>query len=132
MITKHSQQGMTLIEVLGALAITVVLLLSLTAMIDASMDDTKEQQAALHQEQVVNAANKYINNTENYAALVGSTSDGSVATITLAQLKTGGFLSDGFSNTNVFNQTPCILVRQSSSGKLDALVATYGGQAIPD
>ena len=130
MITKRSQQGMTVIEVLGALAITAVLLLGLTAMIDASMDEVKGQQTAQHQEQVVNAANKYI--TTNYAALVTSTSDGSVVTITLAQLKTDGFLSNSFSNTNTFNQTPCILVRQSSSGKLDALVATYGGMAIPD
>ena len=127
---KRSQQGMTLIEVLGALGIAAVLLLSLGAMIDSSMDEIKGQQSALYQEQAVNAANKYI--TANYADLVTSTSGGSVAAITLPQLKTGGFLSDGFSNTNVFNQTPCILVRQSSSGKLDALVATYGGQAIPD
>jgi hypothetical protein len=127
---KHLQRGMTVIETLGALAIATVLTLSLTSMIDSSLDDVKGQQTALHQEQVVNAARKYIE--ANYTNLVTDTAGGTVATITIAQLRTGSFLSNSFSNTNAFGQTPCVLVRQPSIGKLDALVATYGGKAIPE
>ena len=131
MSMKHSQQGTTVIEVLGVLAITAILLLSLTSMVDASVNDVKGQQTARHQEQVVNAANKYI--TKNYTELVKDTiAVGTVTAVTLAQLKADGFLPNSFANTNAFNQTPCVLVRKSSSSTVDALVATYGGQAIPE
>ena len=127
---NRTQQGITVIDTLGALAIATMLLLGVSAMIDSSLDDVKGQQTARHQEQVVNAASKYI--SANYADLVASTAGGTTATITIAQLKAGGFLSNSFSSTNAFNQTPCALVRQPASGKLDALIATYGGMAIPD
>ena len=127
---NRTQQGITVIDTLGALAIATMLLLGVSAMIDSSLDDVKGQQTARHQEQVVNAASKYI--SANYADLMASTAGGTTATITIAQLKAGGFLSNSFSSTNAFNQTPCALVRQPTSGKLDTLVATYGGMAIPD
>ena len=127
---NRTQQGMTVIETMGALAIATMLLVGVSMMINSSLDDVKEQQTARHQEQVVNAASKYI--SANYADLVASTAGGTTATITIAQLKAGGFLSNSFSSTNAFNQTPCALVRQPTSGKLDTLVATYGGMAIPD
>jgi hypothetical protein len=127
---KNAQRGISLLETVGALAVGSMMLIGMTAMIDASVDDAKGQQAALHQERMVNAANKYI--TANYTALVTSTAGGTVGTITIAQLKTDGFLSESFSSTNAFNQTLCVLVRQPASGKLDALVATYGGMAIPE
>jgi type II secretory pathway pseudopilin PulG len=127
---KSSQRGMTLIEVLGALAIGILLLFGLTAMIDTSMEDLKGQQTALHQEQVVNAARKYI--ADNYTALLTSTGGGVVVPITVAQLRTSNYLSAGFSITNAYRQTPCVLVRQPAAGKLDALIATYGGQTIGD
>ena len=127
---KNAQRGISLLETLGALAVGAMMLIGLTAMIDTSVDDVKGQQTALHQEQVVNAASKYI--AANYAALVASTAGGTVDTITIAQLKADGFLSNSFSNTNAFRQTPCVLVRQPAAGKLDALVAAYGGMAIPD
>ncbi len=130
MVMKRTQQGMTVVETMGALAIASVLLLGLSTMIDTSLDDVKGQQAGLHQEQVVNAASKYI--SANYADLVTTTAGGTVGTITVAQLKAAGFLANSFSNTNVFHQTPCVLVRQPASGKLDTLVAAYGGMAIPD
>jgi hypothetical protein len=130
MTAKHAQRGITLIEVLGVLAITIVLTLGLNTLIDISLDDVKAQQTGLHQDQAVDAARKYI--TANYNTLVAATSGGATGTITVAQLKTAGFLSSEFSVTNVFGQTPCVLVRQPASGKLDALVATYGGRAIPE
>jgi hypothetical protein len=127
---KNAQRGISLLEALGSLAIGSMMLMSMTAMIDSSLDETKGQRIALHQAQVANAARKYI--SANYTDLVAATAGGTVGTITVAQLKTGGFLSDNFSSTNAFNQTACVLVRQPTSGKLDALVATYGGQAIPE
>jgi hypothetical protein len=130
MTMPRAQLGMTLFEVMGALAIAALVVLGLTAMIDTSLDDVKAQQAALHQEQLSNAASKYIG--ANYAALAAGATDGAVAAITTAQLKTGGFLPDSVAATNAYRQATCVLVRQAAPGKLEALVATYGGVPIPE
>ena len=124
------QHGMTIIETLGALAIASALLLGVSSMIDASLDDAKGQQAALYQAQVTDAARRYI--AANYSTLAAATTGGTTATITLAQLKGGSFLSSSFAAANGYGHAPCVLVRQPLAGKLDALVAGYGGRAIPD
>ncbi|WP_322399626.1 shufflon system plasmid conjugative transfer pilus tip adhesin PilV [Massilia luteola] len=130
MNTMRRQRGMTLVEVLAALAIASALLVGLSRMIGDSIDELKEQQAALQQAQVVTAAGKYI--AANYGDLVAGTGGGAVTAVTVAQLKTAGFLSAGFAVTNPYQQSTCVLVRQPAAGKLDALVAGFGGTAIPD
>ena len=130
LMLMRRQRGMTLVEALVALAIASALLVGLTTMIDDSMEELKEQQAALQQGQVVAAAARYI--AANYSTLVASTGGGVVATVTVAQLQAAGFLSAGFAATNPYQQSACVLVRQSAAGQLDALVAGYGGTAIPD
>ena len=124
------QGGMSLVEALAALAIASALLAGLARMANDSMEELKEQQAALQQAQVVTAAGKYI--AANYADLVTSTNGGVVTAVTVAQLQAAGFLSAGFAATNPYRQSACVLVRQPTAGKLDALVAGYGGTAIPD
>ena len=123
---KRTQQGMTIIEAMGALAIASMLLVGVSTLISASLDDAKGQQSALYQEQVAAAAGKYI--AANRAAL----GTGATATITIAQLKAGGFLSDSFAATNSYRQSTCVLVRPAAAGRLDALVASYGGTPIPE
>lgn len=130
MNTMRRQRGMTLVEVLAALAIASALLVGLSGMIGDSIDELKEQQAALQQTQVVAAASRYV--AANYSDLVAGTGAGAVTAVTVAQLKTAGFLSSGFAVTNPYQQSTCVLVRQPAAGKLDALVAGYGGSAIPD
>ena len=127
---KSTQRGMSLLETMGALAIGSLLLMGLVTMMDSSMEDVKGQQAAVHQAQVVSAARKYI--AANYDTLRTNTAGGATVAITLAQLRTGRFLSNSFPNTNAYLQTPCVLVRQPNPDKLDALIATSGGQAIPE
>jgi type II secretory pathway pseudopilin PulG len=130
MNTMRRQRGMTLVEALAALAIAAALLAGLARMIGDSIEELKEQQAALQQAQVVTAAAKYV--AAHYSDLVASTGGGVVTPVTVAQLKTDGFLSSGFATTNPYQQSACVLVRQPAAGKLDALVAGYGGTAIPD
>lgn len=126
----NRQSGITVIETLGALAIGTMMLLGLTAMTDASMDDLKGQQAALHQSQVVEAARKYM--TANYVSLIGSATAGPALAVTVDELKTANFLPDSFSATNAYGQTACVLILESVAGRLDALVVTRGGEKIPD
>jgi hypothetical protein len=127
------QRGITLIETIGALGIASMMMLGLTAMIDASLADSEGQQAALYQSQVVAAAKKYI--AANYQSLVAATPNPStIVPVSIATLKTQNFLSSGFAATNAFSQSTCVLVRQTTagSGKLDALIVTTGGEQIPD
>lgn len=126
---KRRQSGMTMIEVLGALAIATVLMVGLSTMIDTSLEDLEGQQAALYQAQVVGAARKYIN--ANYLDLEADTAADPVA-ISISELKGQKFLPDGFSETNAYQQRICVLVHQPDPGKLDALIATYGGKRIPE
>ncbi len=126
---------MAILELLGALAIGAIILLGLSNVMDNSLDDLKGQQAALYQSQIVAAADKYI--SANLASLQSATSSSStVVAITLGQLKSGAFLPNGLATTNVYGQTPCVLVRQpdpiSHPGQFDALVITTGGQKIPE
>jgi type II secretory pathway pseudopilin PulG len=130
MKTMRRQRGVTLVEALAALAIASALLAGLARMIDDSMEELKQQQTALQQAQVVAAAAKYI--AANYADLVTGTDGGAVTAVTVAQLQAAGYLSSGFATTNPYQQSACILVSQPAAGKLDALVAGYGGTAIPD
>ena len=130
MNTMRRQRGMTLVEALAALAISSVLLVGLSRMIGDSIEELREQQAALQQAQVVTATAKYV--AAHYSDLVASTGGGAVTPVTVAQLTADGFLSSGFAATNAYQQSTCVLVRQPAAGKLDALVAGYGGTAIPD
>jgi len=127
---KRRQSGVTMIETLGALAIATVLMIGLSSMIDASLEDLEGQQTALHQSQVVGAARKYID--ANYLDLKDDTAGGGTVAIPLSELKDQHFLPDGFSETNAYLQRVCVLVHQPDPGKLDALIATYGGQPIPE
>jgi prepilin-type N-terminal cleavage/methylation domain-containing protein len=126
------QTGFTLLELLAALAVGTIMLLGMSSMIDTSMDDVKGQQAALYQSAVVDAAKKYL--TAHYAdlkTLVPVASTPATAK-TVQDLIDDHFLSTNFSDKNIYGQSTCLLITQPTAGKLDALVVTYGGNAIPE
>lgn len=127
----NRQRGISMIETLGALAIGSLMLLGLTAMIDRSMAETKGQQAALYQAQIVGAAKKYIN--AKYAELKINPAVGAAArAISIDDLVTATYLPAGFSNTNPYRQNTCVLIRQPTADNFDALVVTSGGTPIEE
>ena len=73
------------------------------------------------------ASENYINN--NYATLVAATAGG-VQAVTAPMIVTEGSLDPSFVNTNIFDQTHRLLIRQSTPGSLEGLVATCGGDTI--
>lgn len=127
-----TQHGFSLLEILAALALAALMMTSLNAMVDVSLQDTKSQQVARYHEQFTAAASRYVN--DNAAALF-TDAGGGTQTVTHAQLTAGGYLPNGFAPTNAYSQIPCVLVRQhaaaGASNALDALVVTVGGTAIP-
>lgn len=127
---KLRQQGISIMETVGALAIGSVMALGVSSMIDTSLSDLQGQQASLHQAQIVEAARKYV--IQNYETLAAGSG---VKAITVDELTTGKFLPRGFSDTNAFRQSTCVLVLGGSgdiSSPISALVVTYGGTPIPD
>ncbi|MGZ5781709.1 MAG: shufflon system plasmid conjugative transfer pilus tip adhesin PilV, partial [Burkholderiaceae bacterium] len=100
---------------------------------DSSLEDSKGQQAALYQSQVVAAATKYINDFTNYSALTTSATP-TVTAIDLAALKTQNYLPASFAATNPYGQAPCVLAQQQAANpqKLDVLIITTGGQQIDE
>jgi|TARA_R110002110_G_scaffold126259_1_gene304780 hypothetical protein len=73
------------------------------------------------------AADNYIDN--NYATLVAATAGG-VQAVTAPMIVTEGSLDPSFVDTNIFDQTHRLLIRQPSPGTLEGLVATCGGDTI--
>jgi type II secretory pathway pseudopilin PulG len=126
---KKRQNGISLIEALGALFVGALMLVGLSAMINSTLDDTKAQQVALYQAQVASAAAKYI--TANYDAVVAAAGATVPHTISVNTLKSTGFLSSSFQDKNAYGQTPCVLVLEPTTNKLDALIVTEGGTDIP-
>ncbi|MET3133309.1 hypothetical protein AAKU55_003599 [Oxalobacteraceae bacterium GrIS 1.11] len=132
-----TQRGIAMVEMLGVLLIAAILLKSVTALIDTSMEDNKAQQTALYQSQMVIAASKYL--AENYTTLAVPANRGILQTLDSLALKTAGVLPPGMGESNPYGQASCLLIRpRKVDGKdvtvLDALVITAGtaAQAIPE
>ncbi|WEF32249.1 shufflon system plasmid conjugative transfer pilus tip adhesin PilV [Pseudoduganella chitinolytica] len=133
--TLARQRGMTLIEVLAALAIGAVLLVGLATLVDRSLDDMKGQQTASYQAQVVDAASRYLD-AKFDVVVAGTPTAATVLPITLEQLRTAKFLPASFSDTNAYGQGTCVLVRRPDPTfypkQFDALIVTTAGTPIED
>ncbi|AVR94316.1 shufflon system plasmid conjugative transfer pilus tip adhesin PilV [Pseudoduganella armeniaca] len=133
--TYGRQRGMTLIEVLAALAIGAVLLVGLASLVDRSLDDMKGQQTASYQAQVVDAARRYLD-AKFDVVVAGTPTAATVLPITLEQLRTAKFLPASFSDTNAYGQGTCVLVRRPDPTfypkQFDALIVTTAGTPIED
>lgn len=124
------QRGFSLLEILAALALGMLMMISLTAMVDTTLQDTKGQQTAQYQAQFTAAALRYLN--DNVGALQTSVSaTGGTFAVNLATLKPA-YLPAAFAPKNAYGQEPCLLVRGTATpNQLDALVVTEGGDIIP-
>ena len=126
------QQGVTLVETLAALFIAALMLLGLTYMINTSMKDIRDQQAAQYQAQISNAAAQLLQ--KNYAALAAAATPTTPVVIALTggTLNLSSYLSATVQGKNAYGQAPCLLVFAPATGGLDALLVSEGGQVIPD
>ena len=124
-----AQSGFTLLETLAAFAIGAIMIVGLVRAIDDSLEDSKGQQTSLYQAQVAEAAGKYI--AANYTALLAQATAASPAKVDIAAIKAGNFLPTNFNPANPYGQTPCLLVLKPSAERLEALLVTEGGSAIP-
>lgn len=125
-------RGFTLIEILVVLMIAAMLLIGVTAMIDTSLEDTKAQQAALHQDVFSIAAAKYL--ASHYAELSASPGPTAIRFDEVSTPELFALLPLRTTLVNGYQQTPCLIVRTYKRGEvnvIDGLVVNEGGQEIP-
>ncbi len=123
--------GFTLIEMVVALSILSALVFGTTFLINQSSEDTRAAAAAQHLKTFGDTANLAIR--DNYAALLTAVPVGGAPTVfNSANAILAVLLPPGYSPTNAFNQTICVLVSQPTAGNLTALVVTEGGDVILD
>ncbi|MEB0134420.1 shufflon system plasmid conjugative transfer pilus tip adhesin PilV [Actimicrobium sp. CCC2.4] len=128
---RQPQRGFSLLELMAALAIGMFMLLGLTTIMDSSLQDAKGQQTAQHQATFASAAARYLD--DNYSTLLASPNPvGTTAAVPLATLQGSGYLPPSFAAQNIYQQTPCMLIRKNTATQLEVLLVTEGGVAIPD
>ncbi|NDV23130.1 shufflon system plasmid conjugative transfer pilus tip adhesin PilV [Desulfovibrio sp. JC022] len=123
---KIKQHGFTLIEVLAALIILAMLMPLLGDFIDRGVEQIKQRNVSNHLAAVLDAASDYAK--ENYSDLTTSSTASGATAVTMTQLRTGGFLPNGFQDLNGWGQRYGIYVLQPSVGDLQVLVLTYAGR----
>jgi len=94
------------------------------------MDSQNYQIAAQQQQQVADAAAKYLK--DNFTAVSASAGPTTPAQITVAMLRNTNYLPTGFADTNVFGQTFIVLARKPATNQLESLVLTQGGQTLDE
>jgi type II secretory pathway pseudopilin PulG len=126
---KH-QRGLTLLEVLLSLMVMAALLVGVVKLLQRYSDDVKTSITAQHFAAVGDAATAYIK--DNYATVVAAATTTTPAVVTVSMLINTGYLPSGFSATNNYQQTVCVLVLEPSTNVLNGLVIGQDGTTIDD
>ena len=118
--------GFTLLEVIGALIASSLLMLVLFALWQRGQTSVEQAHAAHHLREVNNAAEIYVK--RHYETLLNASSASSGPQITIAQLINDGALPEGFQDTNLWGQSYEIYVRRPQENVLNTIVITRGGR----
>jgi hypothetical protein len=142
----RSRRGATLIEAVLALGLTAVVLATFVMMASDFSERQKSASTALRLTEVKSAAESYLRaNTQKLLDLTvtnpvvvgvaklkqGGADPGGPTGLT--SLQGGGFLPDGFIDSNPYGQSHAVIVRRvSGTNRLEAVVTSVGGRTIPD
>lgn len=118
--------GFSLIEIIGALVISSVLMLLLFTFWQKGQSSIEQAHAAYHLRKINNAAEIYVK--RHYETLLRASSASSGPQITIAQLVSDGALPEGFQDTNLWGQSYEIYVRRPQENVLNTIVITRGGR----
>ena len=130
---SNKQSGATLLETIAVMAIMSSVLAGIAYWIETGLEDTKSQQAALFQKKFTDGVKKYLSDPTQLANVKASATTTVPVKVTMANLTAGNFIATGTGSVNSYNQSPCGLIYyDSASGKINALLTTEGGSAIPE
>ncbi|RKP44589.1 prepilin-type N-terminal cleavage/methylation domain-containing protein [Trinickia fusca] len=133
---RSRQRGITLVEALAALFIAALMFAGLSMLINTSMKNLRDQQAAQYQAQLANAAMQLVQ--ANYATLASQAAATAARPVVVplraavGAIQLASYLPASIQGANAYGQSPCLLVTAQATGGLDALLVTEGGQTIPD
>jgi len=126
----HGQQGLTLLELIGALSIMAIITAAAIPVANRYVEDNKGRVVADQVSKLVGPANAYIN--ANYAAISATATATTPYVITPATLQAAGFLDPAMFLTNPYGQGYQIAVLQPTAGVLQGLIVTTGGAPISE
>ncbi|MEE4678359.1 shufflon system plasmid conjugative transfer pilus tip adhesin PilV [Pseudomonas alliivorans] len=127
---KSTMNGFITVELLFGLIIVAVMSAIGVTLMANQMDSQSYQIAAQQQQQVADAAARYLK--DNFATVYASAGPTTPVTITPQMLRNTNYLPAGFSNTNAFGQTFVVLARRVNVNQLESIVITTGGQVVDE
>ncbi|MBU2758835.1 shufflon system plasmid conjugative transfer pilus tip adhesin PilV [Acidithiobacillus sulfurivorans] len=116
------------ITVLFAVIISALAVPAVYMVMSSQQQQELSTAAAIQMARVEKAAEAYI--TANAGAIESVATGSSPAVITVPMLESTGYLPNGFTSVNPFGQTWEVQVLQPTSGNLQALVVSYGGNTV--
>lgn len=128
--TLSRETGFIAVEMLFGLIAFAIMSVIGVRLLANQMDSQDYQIAAQQQQQVAEAAGKYLK--DNFATVYASAGTTTPATITPSMLRNTNYLPSGFSDTNAFGQTFVVLARRVNVNQLESIVITTGGQSIDE
>jgi len=130
-LTKQSQQrGYMILEAMIGLAVLLALVVGGMAMMTNRINSQNYQIAAQQQQQIADAAAKYLK--DNFSTVYAWAGTTTPATITPAMLRNSNYLPSGFADANAFGQTFVVLARRVANNQLESIVLTTGGQTLDE
>jgi cytoskeletal protein CcmA (bactofilin family)/competence protein ComGC len=142
---KNNERGLGLLEVSLVLVVISVITVGITQMISNNAKVLQSKNDAEKAVKIATAAQLYLN--DNYTALVTATALGPIAIPVAKQTSTGssptapagfqsiqdaGFLPSTFIDQNSSQQSHALIVRLVGIDELEAIVSSYGGEALDD
>lgn len=122
----NKQAGFGMLDALAGLFVLMLLTPMLADLIDRGVESIKQKTVSSHLSTIMDAASAYAR--ENYADLITSSTASGATAVTMAQLRSGGFLPSVFQDLNGWGQRYGIYVLEPNDGDLQVIVLTYGGR----
>ncbi|WCB48180.1 shufflon system plasmid conjugative transfer pilus tip adhesin PilV (plasmid) [Nitratidesulfovibrio vulgaris] len=124
--TFGNERGSLTLEVIAALLVLIAVSTVGLRMGQQGIDLAKGKIAAEHMQHVVEAASRYVR--ANYSELQAVATPTTAATISISDLKAGGYLPAGYNSQNSWGQDYGVYVLEPSTGDLQVIVLTEGGR----
>ncbi|MHB1764556.1 MAG: shufflon system plasmid conjugative transfer pilus tip adhesin PilV [Gammaproteobacteria bacterium] len=121
----RKQRGLTLIEVLFAVALGSLLLVSVLSLAEQGTREMREAAAGAQLKELGHAVESYVMN--HYAALAASATATQAVAVPLESLISGGYLPSGYTGVNPYADRYTLYVLEPKSGDLAALILGSGG-----
>ncbi|WP_263457678.1 shufflon system plasmid conjugative transfer pilus tip adhesin PilV [Xanthomonas euvesicatoria] len=128
LVSRRRQAGLTMIELLAALAISSLIVVALAAAWRAQGESRREDSAAEHAKTVIAAVQEYTRN--NFSTIVAAAGPSTPYTVSAATLQASTAWPTGVSTNNAFSQSFVVRIIEPSTNRLEALILYTGGETL--